>query len=347
MAGSARRRAQLAAELEYAPQQQALALLLSQAASDYQGGVAASRSAARGVARSARAAIRPTRGAYQASARQADAAQQSLAQQLGGLGPAADPYKASAAGESALQDQLRVQQQANATTELRSRAVEARQGAAYDARALRAQLQDQVLKIGGQMQSLAGQQGAATQKLYLDLLDEGADRRISRDRLAETQRHNRAMERDKGRVRAPGGTELLKTSQQNAVFDKIDEARSYIAQLESAGLGSGEIRQILLHGHKTPVETVYDPATGKPLIDERTGLKKTKGGTEIPAFKSKLVVNAAYDLAKLGSLSPANVKALHRAGLLIKGRYKVQPKRKKLLSPDFIGPPAPGQVVLG
>jgi hypothetical protein len=326
MASLVRQRARLAAQLQYAPQQQALGLLLQQAYSDYGSGVAASRSAARGVARSARSAVAPTRGAYQASARQADRAQSSLSQQLGALGHAADPYKASASGEMALQDQLRARAQADATTELRQRAVEARQGAAYDARALRGQLQDSVLRIAQQQQLLAGEQGATQSKLFMDLLDQAHRDKLAQGSLTERVRHDRATEQNAARNRGPGGARLLPQSQQNAVFDKIDAAVPLIAQLEGAGLRSHEIRSILLNGHRTPVQTVYDPATGRPVIDTRTGLRKTTGGSEIPAFRSKTVVNAAYDLYALRYLSEANIRALHRAGILIRGRYRLEPK---------------------
>jgi hypothetical protein len=340
-------RAQLAAQLQYAPQKQALALLLQQAQQDYQSGVQASQSAATGVARSARRAIRPTRQAYAQVGQTARQDRSVLAQQLGGLGAAADPYKASAATEFALADQLRGQERAGATTELRQRAVEARQGAAYDARALRGQLQDSVLKIGGQLSSLAGQQGASQSKTYLDLLDQANRDRISQGNLTERQRHDRATEHqaavDAQGGHGPGGVKLLATSQQNKIFDQIDQAMNYVKQLSLPNrktgkvLPTGAIRNILLNGLKTPVEAVYDPDTGKPVIDKKTGLRKTTGGAEFPAFKSKLIVNAAFDLAKFGYLSEANVKALHRAGLLIHKRYKVATQ----LPAGQIGPPSP------
>lgn len=305
MPSRARKRAELAAALEYAPQMSALTMLLGEAKQSLDSGLAASRSAATGVARSAKRAIKPTRQAYKATRARADERQAAAVANIAQLGEAAAPFQASSQSESALAAQLAADAQRSTVGELRQRAVDARTGAAHDARALRGQYQSDVMGIARQMQALSGQQGAATARYFGDFLDDAADRRHDRAELRERRRHNLVSEGQRERQIAGDGRgrRWLSQADQTRWFGELERARVALRSL-----------------------------TGP--IELEDGTTKTLGTGEIrDALVSrgfhKDLVNSAFDLEKLGRLSRPNVQALHRMGLRIGRRYRVEGRSKK------------------
>lgn len=309
-------RAELAARLQYMPQQSALAALMQQAMGEFERGVAASRSAARGVARSARAAIRPSRQEFRAMQARVRERRQAAVEGMQELGEVADPYRAAMLSEATLADQLARQQQRGTVNELRARAVQARQGAAHDVRALRAQLASDLGQLAQQSQLLSAQEGAAAASIFQDLLDARAERNIRRRRLGLEQQRvdlrrqelERRAARDAARRR---GRRLLTLGQANQQWDRLEEARGYVrALLRSGELGTGQIRDVLRRGRdkRRVVERAED---GSERVREIPG---------IPRFPNDLI-NAAFDLEVLGYLSRPNIRALRKRGLTIGDRY--------------------------
>jgi hypothetical protein len=307
----------------------ALLELLQQAKGQFETGSEAAGAAATGVARSAKKAIAPTRQDFQASRQATLARNEVAAGNVAELGPAATPFKASFETEAALADQLSRSRQRDTVTELRGRAVDARAGAAQEQRQLRSEYAGQVGDIGRQLQQVASQQGAYGSSVYQDLIDAAADRKTDRlglilegRRYEETARHNRATEgisqqrADQDAADAQKrarSRRWLPSSQANKVYDGIDEARSWIDDLERAGYGSGEIRRMLLQG--TGIPDTRDPATGQVIP-----------GLDVPKVP-KDYINAAYDLYALGGLSKANIEALRRRGVRPLRRYERAPAR--------------------
>lgn len=340
--GRLARRASLAAQLEYGPQVSALLTVMQQAADDYQGSVKASNTAATGVARSARRAIPTVRRVYGDAARRNVQQHSAVATALAGLGASADPYKASAATEEGAFLSRQADERARAVTELAARRTDARAGAAYEQRALRADLSATRNKIGTQLQQLTAEQGAATSKNLLDLLDAAANRHIDRARLDETQRHNRATEQNAARnaARRNGGVRLLTPEQQNVAFDKLEEARGWIRKLGRSN-GTGRVRDMLRTGATLNVpmlDPAADQSNGPVYLTDTRGNTRTQKVT-IPRY-GKDLLNAAYDLEVLGYLSRPNVAALHARGLHIGRRYKVR-QRGSNAPPGGVGPPSP------
>lgn len=101
----------------------------------------------------------------------------------------------------------------------------------------------------------------------------------------------------------------LTPTQVNEAFGQIDQARSTIANIrqQAPSMTTQQIRQALTNGY------YLGNVDGRTT---RLSVPKIKGGG-YGAY-----VNSAMDLALNGYLSPANITALHRAGLLIHGRYK-------------------------
>lgn len=355
MAGRGRghlaRRAALGAQLEYGPQVSALLTLMEQAGQDFRSGVRATRTSTRGVIRSVRAATPQVQGAYDDAAGVSTQQEGAVATALAGLGRAADGYKASQSIESGAYAKRQADERARALTELAQRGVEARAGGAYQVRALRGQLAGERQRIGSQLQSLAAQEGAATQRNLMDLLDAASQDRlararinVSRDNAAETRRHNRATERN---AASDGrrGIRPLTPSQQNEAFDRLEQARGWIRKLSAnRRIGSGRIRAMLRTGSTLQVP-ILDPSVPDQDPNNPVYLRDTHGNTKmqsvsVPSYGEDLI-NAAYDLEVLGYLSRPNVAALHRRGLRIGRRYRVVLGPRRPLPDGIAGPPAP------
>lgn len=348
--GRLARRAALGAQLEYGPQVSALLTLMEQAGQDFRSGVRATRTSTRGVIRSVRAATPQVQGAYDDAAGVSTQQEGAVATALAGLGRAADGYKASQSIESGAYAKRQADERARALTELAQRGVEARAGGAYQVRALRGQLAGERQRIGSQLQSLAAQEGAATQRNLMDLLDAASQDRlararinISRDNAAETRRHNRATERNAARNGRPGGMRPLNPNQQNEAFDRLEEARGWIRKLSaSRRIGSGRIRAMLRTGSTLQVPVLdpsADQSNGPVYVTDSRGNTKMQS-VRVPTF-GKDLINAAYDLEVLGYLTRPNVEALHQRGLRIGRRYRVVLGPRRPLPSGISGPPSP------
>lgn len=124
---------------------------------------------------------------------------------------------------------------------------------------------------------------------------------------------------------ANGGLSL---SARNSAYAQIDAAKSAIASLRNqtgGRLTTQQIRQILTTGSLRTQDT-----NGRTVMLTAPRIKGGGYGT---------FANAAMDLALNGYLSPANVRALHQAGLLVGGKYRYL--KGYNAPPGGTGPPSP------
>lgn len=123
------------------------------------------------------------------------------------------------------------------------------------------------------------------------------------------EQRRQIMTQVKKEQRTPGkggkptqGPGSITSGQENTIAKPVDNATSWARRLQGQGKSQSQIRTLLLQG-----------VSGK----------STSGATlNIPKFDT-YAVNAAMDLVYRGGLSPANVKALHRMGVHVNGRWKV------------------------
>jgi hypothetical protein len=167
------------------------------------------------------------------------------------------------------------------------------QKAAADATTDRARLRQSARQFSVQQARLERQFRLDEQKFGLDVAKNNY------------QRRNKI-----GPYSSGGGRRPLTSSQRNAAYDQIDQAKSAVATLQARGLTTAQIRQALTTGSFQAQDE-----NGEPL---RISAPRVDGGGY------GTFVNAAMDLAIRGRLSPANVKALHRYGLKVRGRYDYQ-----------------------
>lgn len=175
---------------------------------------------------------------------------------------------------------------------------------------------------------LAGQAlGLNTAKVKLGAQESAAKLKQSGAALAETaqyhqgqlsvaqQNANTAATKAAATAAAKGKPKRLSAQQHSATRDQLDRTSALIKKLSSS-----------------PVPKAVTDKQGNPVIDPATGAQKKEmvrltsqqiravllqGGKGVQKVPKELI-NAAYDLAKLGHLSPANVRALHNRGLSIK-----------------------------
>lgn len=207
---------------------------------------------------------------------------------------------------------------------------------------LRAQAQ-----AAGKVGEIATEKGAYTQKyrqdriadelknvlsaqaLGVDLTKAKTAAAVQSAKLDETTRHNQAQETIAQQNAQTSATKAAKSTgsssssaakkskltstQTSAQKDQIDQAVTWIKRLS-----------------KTAVKNKQTGKAQKLTSSQIRQLLQT-GGSGAPKIPKDLV-NAAYDLAVLGHLSPANVRALHKRGLSIKDLGYMtghSPQRKK------------------
>jgi hypothetical protein len=126
--------------------------------------------------------------------------------------------------------------------------------------------------------------------------------------MAQVKKEQRAP--GKGKDGKPTqGPGSISPSEENTIAKPVDNAASWARKLQRQGKSQGQIRQLLLQG---------------------LSAKSSEGATlTIPKFDA-YAVNAAMDLAFRGGLSPANVRALHRMGVHVNGRWRILKPGHKL-----------------
>jgi hypothetical protein len=209
--------------------------------------------------------------------------------------------------------------------------------------------------LGEQLTGLKGQEGSFAQQ-FIDSLTQDEAKNIlaasiasgkdltSQERITETTRHNKASEKNtrrsiKAQRNSPSaqktkadlaffkkhgyypptgkpkknsadskdkptqGPGSITSGQENTLAKPVDNATSWVRRLKAQGKSQAQIRQVLLSGLSAK------SSDGKSTLN-------------IPKFDT-YAVNAAMDLGFLGGLSAANVKALHKMGVHVNGRWKI------------------------
>lgn len=299
----------LETSLKLGPEANALRSLLTGLAGSYSRTRRVNASNAAGIREATRQATPEVGGAF------AQALQSSQAQRAA-LGVSGSEPQAAA------YERRIMEQRANALSDLSDRGARAEEGRVFANQTARDEYLGDKAKIVGQLQELAGREGAEVTARYGQLREAQRGRAVttrgqtlsSRDRQAgqgETARHNREMEanaRQSAATRARG--KPATPEQHSAAKDGIDGALTWIRRLSQSKMTSPQIRDLLVGGGAIQV-----------------------GGQEVKVPKfSKDFVNAAYDIQVHGGLSPANVKALHRRRLSVRqlgyptARPKTRPK---------------------
>lgn len=129
-----------------------------------------------------------------------------------------------------------------------------------------------------------------------------AENAKNRDVTTGSASYKGTNKRPPAKKRPTSGLGSLSQDQENTAHDAISSVQTLASELKAAGESQANIRRLLLNGGE---------------LDEGNG--KTRKVAPAP----KAYVNAAMDLAFLGGLSRANVKALHARGLHVGGKYKL------------------------
>lgn len=136
-----------------------------------------------------------------------------------------------------------------------------------------------------------------------------------------------------------------------AATGTYSQAVDYARKLWESGIDRRKASDALMRGREASEgQDVYDPQTGKPIINPDGTKKTTKGKSEIPSFKAdQPLLQAALDIAYDGHVSPATVRKLHKAyGNGIVGalglktdRKAPRPKRPKPVGYDDLNSQSP------
>lgn len=307
-------RALLEADLKLGGQGSALRELLGQARGEYIRTRRVNASNARAIQASAMLAAPATGKAFDQALGTVAAQRQALG--YGGPGDVQAQAYARRVGE----------QKANALVDLVGQAQRAEAGRVYGGDVARNEYLGTKRKIVGQLGDLAREQGATAQLAYGRLKGEQAGRGVTkrgqditargqdiaeanrRATLAETARHNQAMEaaRQAGR-RAP---KLASLEQHSQAKTQIDQAVALVQQQKARGQSRPEIIQLLTKGREGSTVDVDGEKVRIPSI------------RPLPADFVRAAANLAYD----GSLSRGDLQRLHDRRLRVKALgYRVRP----------------------
>lgn len=292
----------LETSLKLGPEKNALRGLLSQLAGSYTRTRRVNASNAAGIREATRQATPQVGGAF------AQALQSSQAQRAA-LGVSGSEPQAAA------YERRIMEQQANALTDLANRGARAEEGRVFANQTARDEYFGDKAKIMGQLQELAGRQGAEATARYGQLREAQRGRAVtrrgqtlsSRDRrasLAETQRANRAREaqqaaRARESARGQGKIKLASQEQHAMARDSIARGVAAVQDLKQDTQSRAEIVKLLIAGV---------PAVRKDGVELAPAIKPMS-----PDY-ARAAVNMAFD----GSLSRGDVTRLRNRRLKLK-----------------------------
>lgn len=333
---AARRRAIAEAQLKYAPQERVLLDALATARSGAQASIRSARGTSSALQASIARARRPLAQAYGDAAATAGAARGDLLGHLASLGPAAAPFSAAVAREQAGTTSRAAQERANALSGLTLKGVQAAEGGVSAEANARSALQSQRAQIGQQLSGIVSDRGAFTVAQEGDIR---AANRAAREaarghtltykastqnskRTAKSQAAGRALtrrgqdlshaDRQAAAQRKRVGKNKVTGTQSGRAVDQINLAVDQINYLKSAH-PSYTIRQWLQDG-----QALKDVKTQKVTYK----VPQIKGSGPVASHD---IINAAYDVALHGYLSPANRKALR--GVHLPASWKRSPRQ--------------------
>jgi hypothetical protein len=328
--------------LRYLPQENALAMLLSQAGADRNQSLAVNASTARALSEGARLAQPEVNDANRAYLAQLLQAKSTVGADTAGLSSAADPFKASSARDFANAQIRAAETTKGASNELTQRGLDAHSGAMLGAKQVMDRYGQNVDQISQQVQALKDEEGvygSTTLKGLLadvaaqqhDTAQKKADRDVSSTNAANQNATSRIVagvnpdgtiipggkadpkvKDKKGPVRLPGGARLQDPKVHGQFKDQLGTVSSQIQSMLADGDTRAEIATSLVQG-----EPAYKIKAGTP--NPATG-EKAKTDITVPAIKamSPLVVSISLDLALDGHVSKRNLEELHRRGLSVK-----------------------------
>ncbi len=269
------------------------------------------------IAQSAKSATPELQRIYDSSLGEMAKREGQLRQDLAGLGPAGDRYKAGGLFTSTTAANRTSGEKASALRELVGRRQDAVSGARFGAQQARDQGASEVSKIRDKILDVQAESGAF-QAGRIGELKEGQrdrattrrgqtltarerqkDRELDKARLGETQRHNKAAEKNSA---AKGGKKPLKlqsTEKHAATRSEIDRA---------------------LQAAKGQKQNGYDRRTAGKFLTTDVPATEGEDGTKVPARKadSGLAATVALDLAYLGYISDGTRKRLNEQRFSVK-----------------------------
>ncbi|HWK30102.1 MAG TPA: hypothetical protein VNS09_26260 [Solirubrobacter sp.] len=244
--------------------------------------------------------------------------------------------------------------QARASTDLQMQRLGAEQGQRFIQGKLADDYRSDVGKLNQQKVAMATERGLYESGLLDELIGQDRSRRSEINAAARKQQFDadQALEQrgqsernaligaglnpDTGaplpaRSKTAGKVKAASPATIKAAAGTFSQIRSLVQAQWEHGIGRKAAGQSLLRGRKgTKGEKVYDPVTGKPKLDPKTGTQVTTGAkSEVPSFaKDQPLLQAALDLAYDGHVSPATVRLLHKAyGNGIVGALRLNTKR--------------------
>jgi hypothetical protein len=321
------------AQLKFGPQLDTLGTLLRQAVSSRDQGIAVQKSTGTGLIN---LASRAQPVVQQIAAQGAQRVQQPYAQvqaDIAGLGPSADPIRAATARDAALVQAQQGLMTQDTATELKQRQVDALAGRQAGISAVQQQYSTDVGKIGDQLSSITGQQGAFGASRLAELLGEqrkqdftAQQNQLGRDVTTRGQdlSHQDRVAAQKGKKSATG-KKLQPGGAHNTAKEKIATGLAALRDLDPDKAHRHDTAPGLVQGAPadkgTPIyRTETDPITKKtkqvPVLNP-DGTVKTSG--DLPAIPgvgswATIAADVYYD----GHLSRKNQKALADAGFSIK-----------------------------
>jgi hypothetical protein len=261
-----------------------------------------------------------------------------IARDFSQLGPAAGSLAEAARAESEGAQRRTVESETRARVDLQNQGVRAAEGEVFATRAAQGRYESEVGKVAEQLRGLDQEEGLFAATEYGRLVEGARGRAVtrrgqtlsSRDRAAtlrETQRHNRATERNTGK---PKKRQWVTPDAQNSAADEVGRLAREAQQLASRNKDRTYVAQALSQG--VPAEKGPDGAVVLPAVK--------------PA-KSQLMLSVALDSVfnEGGHLSRRNQRMLRKRG------YKIEPlgvptyaqwrKRRARNAPPY-QPPGPG-----
>lgn len=293
----------LESSLKLAPEASALRTLLTERAGEYSRSRKVNASNAAGIREATRQATPEVQGAFA----QALASSQAQRAALGVAGT--DP-------QAAAYERRVMEQQARAVSDLADRGTRAEEGRIFANQTARDSYLGDKAKIIGQLQELAGREGAEATARFGQLKEAQRGRAVQRSGQSETARHNRAQEsvaqrnartaeqRAAETAKGKGKLKLASQEQHARARDSISQAIALVERQRSLGTTSrSELIQLL--------------TTGRPASKI-----KASDGTEValpaipqlPADFVRAAVNMTFD----GSLSRGDLKRLHDRRLRVR-----------------------------
>jgi hypothetical protein len=337
--------AELEALLRYGPELRALEEIALQARKTFKGTKRSAKANARAITNAVDAAEPRVADIYQ------DAGQSLNAYQDAAGGPVA--AGTPAALEQAAAAQRLTESQALVQTELAQRRVGAQEGKQFAIQQARSQFADEIGQVLRQRRGVAKEAGAFTaltgRELYQDAAQRRADRRMSLLGLQQDERQSlrsSGIDPDTG-APIPGGRldqdangrpgdqspgangkkPKLTQLQRNDAASKYETAASRASTLRDNDIPFNAALSALTQGVPgRKNDPIYDPATGKARIDEKTGQKlyrgpdgkvtTSPGRDEVdPVSAPPLLVRAALEVAYYGYIRRDTAKKLRQRGI--------------------------------